>query len=433
MITVGLDFGTHQTKVCFERMENGTPFYEVFRFNGRDGKQTPTLPSFVRELEDGTLRYGHDAVPVVAGSRAITYFKQMMFSWGANDANRKAAEVWSVLFLAFVVFKMDQKLRTKKYVVQMGMPTDADPGHHEFCRRQAMKVMASAMLIVRNAFRDDLEEFLSTPSARLKGLAEKCMEHINTDIREARKDFPVFVFPEAYASLIPLIKEHKLPQVGPNLFVDIGGGTVDISFFTSQEWGLIGEARPCLYYYHSAPFGLNKIVGFDIGRSHEIEVRANVITRQCVDRFRQDLTSAVARIMNILKNQYVIQGRTSVMPFATLCRQILDGRPICYSGGGSTFGNLRIPVASRRDMRDGVYYNFSDVRSVSALIDHSKLYVKDEIFHVLATAFALSHQSLQIRSSHAEPDAIKLVSVGKLFEGIKLPSPPMQTTVRRTW
>ena len=416
MITVGFDFGTHQTKICYETEEFGTVFYDVFKFDGTDGNSNLTLPSFIRHYSNDLLRYGYDALDNVNGSRAITYFKQVMFSWTCNEKERIAAEQWSVLYLAFIVFQLDRKFKPGSYIIQMGMPTDANPVHYNFTKRQAIKVMASAMLIVRNVFKGNLEAYFATPHRQLVEVAKKCMAAIPTDVYEARKRFPIFVFPEAYASLIPLIKDRKLPNVGPNLFVDIGGGTVDVSFFTNQIDG--GYRCPCLYYYFSIPYGLNMITQQDVKKSHNVMVTRHEITRQRIEHFKRQLVLSVDEMMMALKRQYTEMGTVNVMPFINLCVQILHGRAVCYSGGGSIFRELQLPVESSGN---GVSYNFSHVTTVSKLIDHSKLYVKDEIFHVLATAFALSKRSLGNEISKVERDEIRLVSLDKLFAGIHNP------------
>lgn len=414
MITVGFDFGTHQTKVCYEKMESGTPFYEVFRFKKQNGEDAVTLPSFIRHCEDGRLRYGYMATSEDQGGSAITYFKQIMFSWSAYASDRVAAERWSILYLAFVIFKLDEHFKTTRYVIQMGMPTDADPSHYEYCKLQAVRVMASAMRLVREVFGNDLDAYLAAPYEELAARADECLAALPRSVHEVRTRYPIFVFPEAYVALIPLINDHKLPTVGPNLFVDIGGGTVDISFFTNQMDMSIGQNRPCLYYYHSVPYGLNMITGQDLKRCHNVEVREDQITRWCIDGFGRELKLAVDQIVLALKESYAATGRSSVMPFVNLSGQVMQDRPICYSGGGSMFHGLRQPVS-------GTYYNFSQVTTVAALIDHSRLYVDDKMFHVLATAFALSHQSLLVKSPGVEPDSIRLVSVERLFDGVRLP------------
>ena len=58
-VTVGLDFGTHQTKVCIEDASN--PFlkrYTFFRFEDLAGTSSFVLPSIVQINKDDTLSYG---------------------------------------------------------------------------------------------------------------------------------------------------------------------------------------------------------------------------------------------------------------------------------------------------------------------------------------------------------------------------------------
>lgn len=416
MITVGIDFGTHQTKVCCEIKEAGTALYNVIRFARPDGEETPTLPSFVHCQWDGTLLYGHEAISLQFGGKSITYFKQRMFDRSLSCNRRMEAEQWSVLYLAYLIFKLDVKLGTQRYVVHMGMPTCADPTFYNFAKCQAIKVMAAAMLIARKIFGNDLALYLRTPYSKLIMEANRAMASIPRDMHEARRKFPIFVFPEAYVALIPLIAEHRLPNVGPNLFVDIGGGTVDISFFTNQMAGTSRGNRPQLYYYSSVPCGLNVITGQDVLYSHTVEVTDELITSWGVDRFRQSLIKAIDDLMSILRGQYENQDLIRVMPFMNLCEQILDGRPICYSGGGSIFHRLRLSVESANK---NCKYRFSQVMTVSELVAHDRLSIDDKMFHVLATAFALSHQSLC--GYGAEPDAIELVELNNLLGGIALP------------
>lgn len=58
-ITVGLDFGTHQTKVCIENAANpAQKIYEFFEFDGFNGQKTVLFPSIVQINLDDTLSYG---------------------------------------------------------------------------------------------------------------------------------------------------------------------------------------------------------------------------------------------------------------------------------------------------------------------------------------------------------------------------------------
>jgi hypothetical protein len=58
-ITIGLDFGTHQTKICVENKSDArNPIYSFFAFNDMDGNKNVILPSIVQINKDNTLSYG---------------------------------------------------------------------------------------------------------------------------------------------------------------------------------------------------------------------------------------------------------------------------------------------------------------------------------------------------------------------------------------
>ena len=61
LIVVGLDFGTHQTKICIRRTPDeghGESSYEFFKFYDLSGQSTYFLPSIVQINNDDTLSYG---------------------------------------------------------------------------------------------------------------------------------------------------------------------------------------------------------------------------------------------------------------------------------------------------------------------------------------------------------------------------------------
>ncbi len=58
-ITIGLDFGTHQTKVCVEdKADVNNPIYSFFPFYDLDGGKNIILPSIIQINNDNTLSYG---------------------------------------------------------------------------------------------------------------------------------------------------------------------------------------------------------------------------------------------------------------------------------------------------------------------------------------------------------------------------------------
>lgn len=56
--TLGLDFGTHQTKLCLSYMVNNDTVFEFIEFVAPGGKVTPLLPSVIQLNENGTLCIG---------------------------------------------------------------------------------------------------------------------------------------------------------------------------------------------------------------------------------------------------------------------------------------------------------------------------------------------------------------------------------------
>jgi hypothetical protein len=62
IIRVGLDFGTHQTKICIQRTPDegrGEPNYEFFKFIDLKGNEQYFLPSLIQINKDDTLSYGY--------------------------------------------------------------------------------------------------------------------------------------------------------------------------------------------------------------------------------------------------------------------------------------------------------------------------------------------------------------------------------------
>ena len=61
-IRIGLDFGTHQTKVCIQTTPDeghGQPQYEFFQFKDMEGHYQYVIPSLIQINTDDTLSYGY--------------------------------------------------------------------------------------------------------------------------------------------------------------------------------------------------------------------------------------------------------------------------------------------------------------------------------------------------------------------------------------
>ncbi len=435
-ITVGLDFGTHQSKLCIEdRTDVNNPIYSFFPFEDLDGKKNIILPSIIQVNKDNTLSYGfvdkkkskygkkffvgctpkypmrikvpeepslpeppipailsqtppHDPVEAIrfnvnlerakksyetqmilwkqrtqaqklkyerqvkemekayqnelkewfkwqnssqTNHRLIyRYFKQSTFSdykWNCYQSSTYLT-VW---YLSYILFHLEKRYG-QDFAIQMGIPTGSDNFEHK--KEKAVSLLLTAYHLVEEVFQRDLQKFLSTPVQELETLT-KFVPYS----KEKKFEYSLLVFPEAYAGLKSLTSQKKI-ESGMSLMVDIGGGTTDITFFT------IEEGKPKIYDYSSIPFGLNYIVEtaspnlqdkFDT--SLNLYNIPNKNLKTAVDLYYKNLNLACSGMVNRLRRAF---ERTNYPVFKLT--DALRNRTVIYSGGGSTYEELRMPV-----------------------------------------------------------------------------------------
>lgn len=241
MITVGLDFGTHQTKVCIEDKEGSELSYRFLRFPDAEGNLRFTLPSAIHFLADGRLHYGYPTKDTPA--ETVRYFKQVLFNSGVPESMPKeSAKFYAIWYLAYIIFLLEEKYG-KDFAIQMGAPMGETT--MDFARHTAVETLVSAYQLVEDVFENNLQKFLDTPAKQLLSLTPEV--EYSDDIKN---EYGILVFPEAYACLKPLTSRGRIGS-GMSLMVDIGGGTTDISFFTIQN------GAPAVYKFWSLNKGLN--------------------------------------------------------------------------------------------------------------------------------------------------------------------------------
>jgi hypothetical protein len=157
-----------------------------------------------------------------------------------------------------------------------------------------------------------------------------------------------------------------------SLTADIGGGTTDVSFFTIQD------GHPVIYRYWSIPRGLNYIAelsGFDYSEGN-FEERAN---DEIVEKFYRKRLE----IVNILVNDLTNQLRKETKIPAKNLREALKNRILVYTGGGSTYSFLTVPISYFSDIKliDASIWKEENIKDKSSV---SKLCL------LLTTAYGLS-------------------------------------------
>ena len=165
MITVGLDFGTHQTKVCIEHKDGVELNYTFMKFSDTYHRDFYTLPSIVGVGKDGLLSYGY--LPRKYDGRIIRYFKQSAFRPTPSSMPQTNAMFFSTWYLAFILFDLEETYG-QEFTIQMGAPTDSS--HIDQAKVIATRIMASAYRLVEDVFVNDKEKFLATSMKELTEL-----------------------------------------------------------------------------------------------------------------------------------------------------------------------------------------------------------------------------------------------------------------------
>lgn len=388
MITVGLDFGTHQTKVCIEDKKGVELNYSFMKFFDTYHREFYTLPSVIGVGKDGLLSYGF--LPRKYDGRVIRYFKQSTFRPYPTGMPQVNAMYFSIWYLAYILFDLEVKYG-QEFTIQMGAPTDS--GHVNQVKVIATRIIASAYKLVEDVFANDKEKFLSTPMKELTEVTE-----LVPYSKEVKEEYGLLVFPEAYACLKPLISQGKL-ATGMSLMIDIGGGTTDISFFT------IENNKPQVYDFYSINKGLNYLTCANDTNKEGTETIVKDESEISNNR-RTSFIMEINQVCNSLKSK--LQKEFKLQTGLNLQRlfDALKNRPLVYCGGGSTFASLRVNYGDYKDKKQISHkeWNVKSINDVDDIIDN-------ELCPILSTAYGLAIST--------ENDNIVMKPFKDIFENIR--------------
>ena len=160
--TIGLDFGTHQTKICVEEKDRFETHYSFVSFLDNKGKSSYVLPSIIRINTDGKLSYGYieEGVP----GTIVRYFKQATFTENTSIWNNRVnAEYYTIWYLAYIIFLLEEKYDTD-FALNFGIPTDND--RYVALKRKAACLLFSAYRLVEEVY-ENKEKFLNESITKL--------------------------------------------------------------------------------------------------------------------------------------------------------------------------------------------------------------------------------------------------------------------------
>ena len=412
MRTVGFDFGTHQTKICVENREGAELQYEFFKFKDEKDIEQYTLPSVIGVDKNGLLRYGYlsDETSNTGGllkgvksfvwkqssfnGKIVRYFKQATFTSTSNGISKMDAIFYSIWYVSYILFDLEEKYG-QDFAIQMGVPTDGE--RLSLQKQLVVRILLSAYRLVEEVFKNDKDTFLRTPIQQLK---EKTVFIPYSEDR--KEEYNILVFPEAYACLMPLIKQNKIAS-GMSLMIDIGGGTTDISFFTINI-----ENTPQVYGLFSIDKGLNYLT--DAMNTNRKRISSNVESASEIlkDRriaFEKELESVCLKLNNSLAQEFRKQSR---LPMSRLT-DALKARPVIYTGGGSTFDIMRKPYIGFKDI---IHISKKEWRS-ECVVDMKRISALG-LCPILSTSYGLS-----ISMTHDNIKCEPFRDIFKLFREIQ--------------
>ena len=366
MITVGLDFGTHQSKICIEYKEGAELSYEFFKFKDANNESKYTLPSIIQIDKNEKLMYGY--IPNGRNGEIIRYFKQAAFTSIETGLSQMDAIYYSIWYIAYILFDLQEKYG-QEFAIQMGVPSDGMRLNKQ--KMLAVRILLSAYRLVEEVFESDKKSFLIMTEKELKTVTELVPYN-----REKKDEYSILVFPEAYACLMPLVKSEKIAQ-GMSLMIDIGGGTTDISFFT------IMDKQPRIYDFYSIDKGLNFLT--DASRLKTDRITSNInlcdIKLKRIDIFNY----FIYQTHDTLKKRLTDCFEKSTILSVNKLFDALKNRPLIYSGGGSTFKQLRTPCCGFND----IIHISGEQWNMKCVVDSDKIQ-EEGLCPILSTAYGLS-------------------------------------------
>ena len=384
MITVGLDFGTHQTKVCIEDKQGVETHYKFQRFEDLNGRKQYTLPSVIYIDDNGFIQYGF--APEGKKYKVIRYFKQAVFrNYNSPSMRLWEAAYYTIWYLSYILFELEDEYG-QNFTIQMGAPTDS--ARLDDAKAIAVSLIVSAYRLVEDVFNGDKEKFLNCNFEQLLKLT-KVVRYSD----KIKDDFGLLVFPEAYACLKPMVGRGKV-STGMSLIIDIGGGTTDISFFT------IENGQPQVYDFFSVDKGLNFLTGIDSMSSEEAP--SNRIIQKNTTVLYSEILRLCTNLIERLKIEFKCQTELEVRRLT----DALKNRPLIYTGGGSTYREVLYPYNDFKELHTISYDNWK-----SKLFEDKSLFRDSSLCPVLSTAYGLSIS--------VATDEIKKKPLRDIFENIR--------------
>lgn len=465
IIKIGLDFGTHQTKICIQKTPDeghGEPSYEFFSFADLEGVKSYFLPSIVQINQDDTLSYGF--VDRSKEKDAKVPPKLELLEIPTLDIHQEAKR----LFVKYAFTNQDEN--DVDVIEQMlKLKTDIERQKIEYeneIRRSNFDEAVKKYRASRNIFRYFKQATFSTREWDAKIDSQRlCIWYlayviflleerygalfsihmgIPTDDNsfENKRKLAISTLASAYnlvenvfendfnaflkthvdellekTKIVPFSNEVK-EEYAINVFPEAYAGllsltsrgkltlgmslTVDIGGGTTDiSFFTIDDRKPCIYKYWSIPVGLNYLAEESGFDYFEHELKQD-FKDSVVDAYNAEKTKVVRKLISIL---YSKLSKTAISK--NRLTAALKDRILVYMGGGSTFSNVT-----------NEHQPFTDVRRIDQTIwKEEQVKDKPEV-EKLCTLLSVSFGLVSAK----DDDEVELYSMESIFGEVPLKS-----------
>lgn len=457
-INVGLDFGTHQTKICIQRIPDeghGEPSYEFFSFKDLNGENSYFLPSLIQINKDDTLSYGFvdKAIEKSAGEAPTLELlevpevdlekkSQKLFEKYAN-LGQDEDDKQSLITMLKLKLKQDQQkvekenetrsslydqalkkykseLNTFRYFKQATFSLrdwTAKIDSQRLCiwylayvifllEERLGKIFSINMGIPTddNSF-EEKEQLAIRILLSAYNLVENVYHNdmnafLNASINELMEKTEMMHFSQKEKEFYAI---NILPEAYAGLLsltargkISVGMSlTVDIGGGTTDiSFFTIDDRKPCIYKYWSVPLGLNYLAE-ESGFDYFDHNFEESINENALSTYNQEKINVIRKLVGFLYGKLTEIGISKKN-----LSEALKNRAIVYMGGGSSFTSIITELGPFNEihMLDSSIWKEEQVADKSSVGDLSRL---------LSISYGLA--------SAKNDDEVKLYSIKNIF------------------
>ena len=442
IIKVGLDFGTHQTKICVQSTPDeghGEPRYEFFKFEDLDGNSSYFLPSVIQLNDDDTLSYGF--VNPEREKHLMAYPQKETVTYQDFDNQEEIdkilqkyrcerdteEDVSSIEKMLDIKRQNDQKKYQESLLkADEKFKEDLKDYHNRRCiyryfkqatftdqewKRDIDEDLLSIWYLSYVIFK--LEEVYGTnfsinmgipaddetfgkkreKAIRILASAYNLVETVyeNNLSKFLEETLDGLMKNTEYVPYDPSLQETYLMNIFPEAYASLitltSKGkltdgmsiTVDIGGGTTDiSFFVVNGKTPFIYRYWSIPRGLNYIAE-KLGYDYS-ELDLNTLVQ---DDVIEGYNKKTREIVSMLITKLIRHVATEKGVFKNHLLSSLENRVVVYAGGGSSYDNLTVPVLYFKE----VHRIDCDMWKEERIIDKSEV---QDVCHLLTIAFGLS-------------------------------------------